>query len=99
MKRKSARQQREFNRDCRDASPWKDAVKRKQDTCKHVAFSRPAPRQHCFARAPRVRRIGAVADHLEGEIGLDAGAHVELALMIKGPAAMCALDTTQVDCD
>jgi hypothetical protein len=32
--------------------------------------------------------VGRIADHLEGEVGLDAAAHVEAALVDEGPAAV-----------
>ena len=43
-----------------------------------------------------MRRIDAVAGHLQREIGLHAGAHVERAVVEKRPAAMRALDAAQI---
>ena len=52
-----------------------------------------------FARAAHMRRVGIVADHLEREIGLDAGAHVERACVNERPAAMVALNPPKIDGD
>src|SRR5262249_34121285 len=38
-------------------------------------------------------------DHLEGEVGLDAGAHVEIAGIEQRPAAMLTLDAPEIDRD
>ena len=46
-----------------------------------------------------MRRLRIVADHLEGEIGLYAGAGVERARMNKRPPAVRALDSPEVDRD
>src|SRR5262245_43099501 len=43
-----------------------------------------------------MRDIRAVADHLERTVRLDARAHVKVAVMIKRPAAMLALDAAQI---
>jgi len=43
--------------------------------------------------------IRRIAHHLEGEIGLHAGAHVEIAFGEQRPAAMRPLDATQIDGD
>ncbi len=52
-----------------------------------------------FARTGHVRRLGIVADHLEREIRLDAGAHIERAGVNKRPAAMIALNAPKIDGD
>ena len=52
-----------------------------------------------LARAAHVRRVGIVADHLQREIGLDAGADVERARVDERPAAMIALDSPEIDGD
>src|ERR1041385_18244 len=46
-----------------------------------------------------MRRVDVVADHLQREIGLHAGAHVEGAFVEQRPAAMLALDAAQIDRD
>jgi hypothetical protein len=43
-----------------------------------------------------VRSVHGIADHLQREIGLRAGAHVEGAVMHQRPAAMGALHPPQV---
>ena len=66
---------------------------------KTLLLAGAAMRQDRFARAPHVWRFGIVADHLEGEIGLDARADVEGAVVEERPAAMGALDAAQIDGD
>ena len=56
-------------------------------------------RQDRLARAGHVRRVDVVADHLQREIGLDAGADVERAGVDERPAAMIALHPAQIDGD
>ena len=56
-------------------------------------------RENGFARAPHVSGVRLVPDHLERKIGLHAGAHVEIAIVIKGPAIMSALNAAQIVCD
>ena len=65
-----------------------------------VKTLRSSPRRRAqdrLARAPHVRRVDGVADHLEREIGLHARAHVEGAVVEQRPAAMRALDAAQID--
>ena len=52
-----------------------------------------------ISRAAHVRCLRIVADHLEGEIGPHAGAHVERACVNERPAAMIALNTPKIDSD
>ncbi len=96
---KPARQVHDLDRHHRRRAPWDDAVKRELDAREHVAHLGAAARQDRFAGARHVRRVDAVADHLQREIGFHAGAHVELALMEQGPAAMLALDAAQIFAD
>ncbi len=56
-------------------------------------------REHGFARPAHVRSFRVIADHLQGEIGLDTGAHVEGAVVKQWPAAMGALDAAQIGAD
>ena len=56
--------------------------------------ARGSPRARGACAARRV-----VADHLQREIRLDAGAHVEGAVVEQRPAAMLALDAAQIDAD
>ena len=58
-----------------------------------------AARQDRLARPRHVRRVDRIADHLEREIGLHAGAHVEGAVVEQRPAAVLALDAAQIDGD
>jgi hypothetical protein len=46
-----------------------------------------------------VRRLDVVADHLQREIGFDAGAHVEWPSVNERPAAVIALDAAKIDGD
>ena len=75
------------------------AVQRQQEAREDVAPRRAAMGEDRFARAAHVRRVGIVADHLEREIGLDAGAHVERAGVEERPAAVIALDAPEIDGD
>jgi hypothetical protein len=43
-----------------------------------------------------VRRIDGIADHLQREIGFDAGAHVERAVLHQRPATVSALRAAQI---
>ena len=60
---------------------------------------RAAGGQDRRAGARHVRRVGIVADRLQGEIGLHAGGEIERAAMEQRPAAMRALDRAQIDGD
>ena len=99
MERKPARQQHDLDRHRRHAAPGNCAVEREQEAGEDIAPCRPAMGENRFARAAHVRRVGIVADHLEREIGLDAGADVERAGVNERPAAMVALDSPQIDGD
>ena len=72
---------------------------RQQDAREDVGLLGAAVRQDRVARLRHVRRIGAVADHLQAEIGLHRRADVEGAVMKQRPAAMLALDAAQIDGD
>ena len=52
-----------------------------------------------ITRQHHVRRVDVVADHLQAEVGLDAGRDVEGAVVVERPAAVLALDAAQVDAD
>ena len=77
MEREPARQEHDLDRHHRHAAPGDLAVERQQDAGEDVALRGAAARQDRLAGAAHVRRVGRVADHLQREIGLDAGAHVE----------------------
>ncbi len=49
-----------------------------------------------FAGPLHVRSIGIVAADLERVVGLDRGAHIEVAIVVEGPAAVILLDRTQI---
>ena len=55
-----------------------------------------ATRPDRLARTHHVRRVDRIADHLQREIGFDAGAHVEIAVVYQRPAAVGALNPAQV---
>ena len=99
MERKPARQQHDLDRHHRHAAPAHDAVEREQDAREDIAMRGAAAREDRLARAPHMRRIWRVPDHLECEIGLHARAHVEVAAVKQRPAAMRALDAAQIDGD
>ena len=99
MEGKPARQQHDLDRHGRNAAPRNRAVEREQEAGEDVAPRGAAARQDRFARFAHVRRLDIVADHLQGEIGLDAGAHVEGAGVEERPAAVVALHAPEVDGD
>ena len=66
---------------------------------KTLLLRRAAAGEDRLARAAHVRRLGIVADHLQREIGLHAGADVEVAAVEQRPAAMRALDAAQIGGD
>ena len=75
------------------------AVEREQEAGEDIALRRAAMGEDRFARTGHVRRLGIVADHLQREIGLDAGAHVERAGVDERPAAVIALNAPKIDGD
>ena len=81
MERKPARQQHDLDRHGRNAAPGDGAVERQKEAGEDIAPRRAAMGEDGFARAAHMRRVGIVADHLEGEIGLDAGADIERAVV------------------
>ena len=99
MEGKPARQQHDLDRHGRNAAPGNRAVEREQEAREDVAPRGAAAREDGFARAAHVRRLRIVADHFQGEIGLDAGAHVERAVVEERPAAVGALDAAEIDGD
>ena len=99
MEGKPARQKHDLDRHGRDAAPRNGAVERQQEAGEDVALRRAAMGQDRFARMGHMRRIGIVADHLEREVGLDAGAHVEGPSVNERPAAMVALNAPKIDGD
>ena len=58
-----------------------------------------AARPDCFAGTHHVPRIRGIADHLQRKIGFHAGAHLEIAVVHQGPAAVGALNPAQIICD
>ena len=96
MKRKPLRQQHDLDRHHRHAAPRQHAVEREQRACEYVRARRAAARQNGLARASHVGRLRIVADHPEREIRLHARAHVERAVVKERPAAVRALDATQI---
>ena len=91
MKRKPLRQQHDLDRHHRHAAPRQHAVEREQRACEYVRARRAAARQNGLARASHVGRLRIVA-----EIRLHARAHVERAVVKERPAAVRALDATQI---
>ena len=99
MERKPARQQHDLDRHGRNAAPGNGAVKRQQEAGEDIAPGCAAMGEDRFARAAHMRRLRIVADHLEGEIGLHAGAGIERARMNERPPAVSALDSPEIDRD
>ena len=61
-------------------------------------YGAPA-RKDRLARTPHVRRVRTFAGHFQPEIGLHAGAHVEIALVKESPAPVRPLDALEIDGD
>ena len=99
MERKPARQKHDLDRHGRHAAPGNLAVERKQEAGEDIALRRTAIREDRLARPGHVRRLDVVADHLQREIGLNAGAHVEGACVNERPAAVVPLDSPKIDGD
>ena len=72
------------------------ARKRQQVAREHVAVGGAAAAEDRLAGAHHMRSIDGIADHLQREIGLDAGAHVEGTVLNQRPAAMVALNAAQI---
>src|SRR5262249_49551641 len=71
----------------------------KQSAREHVGMNGTPTRKHRFARTPHVRRVRAFAGHFQREIGLHAGAHVEIALVKESPAPVRSLDALEINGD
>ena len=96
MERRPHRQQHDLDRQHRHRAPGQHAVESQQEAGEHVDFGGPAARTDRLARPHHVRRIDGIADHLQREIGLHAGAHVERTVLHQRPAAMSALRAAQI---
>ena len=96
---KPTRQQHDLDRHHRYRAPGQNAEQRQHGAGEDVALGRAAARTDRLARPAHVQGLCVVADHLEREIGLHAGAHVEITLVKQRPAAMRALDAAQIHRD
>ena len=96
MERRPHRQQHDLDRQHRHRAPAQHAVESEQEAREDVDAGGAAAAADRLARAHHVRRIDGIADHLQREIGFDAGAHVERAVMHQRPAAMVALRAAQI---
>jgi hypothetical protein len=96
VERRPHRQQHDFDRQYRYAAPGQHAEHRQHETREDVAVDGAAARANRLPRPRHVLIIGGISDHLQREIGLHAGAHVESAVMHQRPAAMGALNPAQV---
>ena len=96
MERRPHRQQHDLDRQHRHRAPAQHAVESEQEPREDVDAGSAAAAADRLARAHHVRRIDGIADHLQREIGFDAGAHVERAVMHQRPAAMVALRAAQI---
>ena len=99
VEREPLRQQHDFDRHHRHRLPIEHAVQREQDAREDVRILSAPARQNRLAGAHHVRRVDRLADHLQREVRLHARAHVELAVLEQRPAAMFALDATQIGGD
>ncbi len=99
MKRRPHRQQHDLDRQHRHAAPGHHSEHRQHEAREDVAVDGAAARADRLARTHHVRRVHGIADHLQREIGLHAGAHLEIAVVHQRPAAMGALNPAQVICD
>ena len=97
VEREPRRQEHDLDRHGRHRAPRHFAVEREQRAGEDVGARRAAAREDRLARAAHVRRVDRVADHLQREIGLHAGAHVELAFVEERPAAVRSLDAAEID--
>ncbi len=75
------------------------AVERQQRAGEDVGAGGAAAGADRLAGAAHVVGVDRIADHLEREIGLHAGAHVEGAFVEQRPAAVLALNAAQVHRD
>ena len=96
MERRPHRQQHDLDGQHRHRAPGQNAIHGKGEAREDIAVDRPAPRMDRLARPHHVRRVDGVSDHLQREIGLHAGAHVEIAVLHQRPAAMRALAAADV---
>ncbi len=96
MEREPERQQHDLDRHHRHRLPRHHAIQREQRAGEDIAGLRPAHRVDGLAGTPHMLGIGVVADHLEGEIRLHAGADVGATLMEQRPAAVGVLDPAQI---
>ncbi len=99
MEGEPARQKHDLDRHGRDAAPGDGAVEREQGAREDIAPRGAASCEDGFARAAHMQRLRIVADHFQGEIALDAGAHVERAGVEQRPTAVSALDASDIDAD
>ena len=96
MERRPHRQQHDLDRQHRHRAPAQHAVESEQEPREDVDAGRAAAAADRLARTRHVRRVDGITDHLQREIGFDAGAHVERAVLHQGPAAMVALRAAQI---
>ena len=92
MDRKPVWQQHYLDRHHGNRPPAHDAEQRQQYPCEDVALRRAAVFADRLARSAHVRRLRVVANHLQREIRLDAGAHIEVAAVEQRPAIVRGLD-------
>ena len=96
MERKPARQEHDLDRHIGHGAPRNLPEQRECDAREHVAAGRAAALQNCRTRPHHVGSLGAVARELQGKVGLDGAAHVEVAAVVQRPAAMLGLTSAQI---
>jgi hypothetical protein len=96
VERRPAGQQRDFHRHHGHGRPRHLAEQREQHAREDIALFGAAVGQDRVPGARHVRGAGRIADHLEGEIRLHAGARIERAAVEQRPAAVLALAAAQV---
>ena len=99
VEREPARQQHDLDRHHRHRAPGNEPEQGQHHPREHIGVRGAAARQDRLPRPHHVRSVDRIPDHLEREIGLHAGAHVEGAVVEQRPTAVLALDATQIDRD
>ena len=99
MEREPARQQHDLDRHHRHGAPRHLAEQGERDAGEDIAARGPAMGENGFSRAQHMGGVGGVADQLQGIVGFDAGADVEVAALVERPAAVVGLAPPQIDGD
>jgi len=96
---KPARGEDDLHRHPRNRAPGNDAIQRQENPREDVAGARSALGEQRFARPAHVGCVRGFPDHLQGEVGLDGGADIQIATVKQGPAAVGSLGAAQIGAD